>query len=40
MNIRVMNNNKKPFDNVDIIFDDFLNRDVKKDIEKYSKQYN
>jgi len=24
------------YDNVDIIFDDFLNRDVKKDIEKYS----
>ncbi len=24
------------YDNVDIIFDDFLNRDVKKDIEKYN----
>jgi len=31
----ILDNNLKEYDNVDIIFDDFLKRDVLKDLEKY-----
>lgn len=31
----ILNNNLKEFDNIEIIFDDFLKRNVLKDIEKY-----